>query len=338
MLDIAVEEIPIVPPPPVTAHCCAPCGKSERRRRRELRRRKEHSEEARYLREMMNLDSTNEDEKVGDDVQDSSDGESTPTTKQADAVITLSDDDDSTADDVSLSQHSVDTTSDSETTSVVGKMPENVEDPKLAWVLPGDTPEDYTMTKLYYQATIEKTTSFWKSFIKALGYLPLLQAREVAVDYEFTDLIENTQKFSSTTSTTLTWSDSTTDCMRSKKLVTSTPSSTEVSELQALYSHYVEVTVDNTIARMAMNDTTLAWGSIISQDGQVSRTVEIMAERVVTAALAQFPNGSRRAHREPQIKINTVLHVMNMFILRGIRVARGRPTGQLLFRRGVSSQ
>jgi len=171
--------------------------------------------------------------------------------------------------------------------------------------------------------------------ISLLGYLPGLDAIQVATDTEFTNLFTNTYEFHAANTLGLTSSKSRREAGQHKVYWQETPSAQVISQLQLLYSHFIEAPVDQFIAKQVMLDPKLNTASFVSEDGKISRTVETSSGHILSEVVKLYPG--REIANSPSLMTNTRLHIVNMCILVAIMVARSRPTGQLDFRTRVSS-
>jgi hypothetical protein len=199
-----------------------------------------------------------------------------------------------------------------------------------------DKDTEAVSVKIYLEGVAEKESWTCVSvLISALGYLPGLDAKKIASDYEFTDLLKNTHQFQSASTMGLVPSSARRRDGNASVYWRDRPDSQLVSQLQLLYTHFIDAKVDTFVAKQVMLDEKLQTASFVSGGGEISRTVETSSGHILAEIVKKYPH--RAIAQDPNIMLNTRMHVMNLCVLSAIMVARARPSQSLDFRNRVSS-
>jgi hypothetical protein len=164
-------------------------------------------------------------------------------------------------------------------------------------------------------------------FIKLLGKLPGLSARLEATERDISTLLENTSEY--TEANTITLTNSTLfghDDTTRKRYMTGTVNKMLISRLQCMFGTVSQVEVDNYITTTVLNDPELERGTIITADGKITGLLAISSKAAMDRAFkADLSPGGVRIKNEPELRLSTQMHIMNLMLVRATRISCAVP-------------
>jgi hypothetical protein len=324
-------------------------------RRKELRRQAEKDKDRRwndaFTRSAHNLSTIpedSEDEAEGyssvsseEDVEDEGDDEqesthslpSTPRTRRRYSYA-------QTADDLQdVNTHEC-TTDSCEVSTADGKSQSNEEDS------PGDesqrttsrreTVDDLrfpTVTILLQGPHGTNQFRFKRALLRACSYLPGLTLQKGVTDREVSELLTNSVTYLPAHADQLV--DSTLwgrDSGNRRTHSTVRGDAQLMSHLQKYFNSSFQAVVDQKIVTLVMNNPASAKGALITADGNISKLLQLCAQQCVELAVEECRNKNElpvstlcNIFNNPELKTNTVMHCMNLMLLRQLRIDQALP-------------
>jgi hypothetical protein len=193
------------------------------------------------------------------------------------------------------------------------------------WVIPANR---FTAKSVFTQESgMDDQSRLKNQFIRLLGSLPGLSARLEATEHDISTLLENTSEYVEANTVTLTNStlfghDDTTR----KKYMTGTANKMLISRLQRMFGTVSRVVVDNYITTTVLNDPELERGTIITADGKITGLLAISSKAAMDRAIKMdLSPGGLRIKNEPELRLSTQMHIMNLMLVRATRIACAVP-------------